>query len=165
MIGPGTGIAPFRSFWQQRLFQRKYHKPPVPKEEEEDDAFDTFFRSRQGLAYSPQTFRKPSVILDPESSTKAASSSRKLTPTSSPMPRRRLPSCIREFEDEDQIDGGKGDLDSWGDMILYFGCRNSKLDDIYKDETSEAMNDGGITQVYTAVSRDENQPKVYVSFH
>uniref|UniRef100_A0A8D2LTW8 Nitric oxide synthase, inducible n=1 Tax=Varanus komodoensis TaxID=61221 RepID=A0A8D2LTW8_VARKO len=75
LIGPGTGIAPFRSFWQQRLY----------------------------------------------------------------------------------------DLETKGNgMILLFGCRNTHLDHLYKDEMQEMHQKGVLREVYTAYSREPGCPKVYV---
>nr|XP_056715766.1 nitric oxide synthase, brain [Euleptes europaea] len=78
LIGPGTGIAPFRSFWQQRLFDVK----------------------QKGLE---------------------------------PFP-----------------------------MTLVFGCRQSKIDHIYKEETLLAQNKGVFKELYTAYSREPDIPKKYV---
>ncbi|OCU02124.1 nitric oxide synthase 1 L homeolog isoform X1 [Xenopus laevis] len=78
LIGPGTGIAPFRSFWQQRLYDMQH----------------------RGLKPCP--------------------------------------------------------------MILVFGCRESKIDHIYKEETMHAKNKGVFKELFTAYSREPNKPKKYV---
>ncbi|XP_072839703.2 nitric oxide synthase 1 isoform X1 [Pogona vitticeps] len=78
LIGPGTGIAPFRSFWQQRLFDIKH----------------------KGLQPCP--------------------------------------------------------------MTLVFGCRQSKIDHIYKEETLLAKTSGVFKELYTAYSREPDKPKKYV---
>lgn len=78
MIGPGTGIAPFRSFWEERVYQ---------------------------------------ISKNPE-------------------------------------------LKS--NMHLYFGCRNSKLDNIYCAERKKAYATGVFKTSLTAFSREDNKPKVYV---
>ena len=44
--------------------------------------------------------------------------------------------------------------------MLYFGCRSSEHDDIYKSETREAEKGGGLSKVHTAFSREPNLPKV-----
>ena len=89
MIGNGTGIAPFRSFWQQRMFDLNNRCPPE----------------------SSKTGRR-----------------------------------------------------QWGDMLLFFGCRNPHLDDIYRDETEKAKQIRVITDVATAYSRQEGRPKVFIAF-
>lgn len=76
MIGPGTGIAPFRSFWEERVYQ---------------------------------------ISKNPE-------------------------------------------LES--NMHLYFGCRNSKLDNIYCAERKKAYATGVFKTSLTAFSREDNKPKV-----
>ncbi|XP_053556478.1 nitric oxide synthase, brain isoform X2 [Bombina bombina] len=78
LIGPGTGIAPFRSFWQQRLFEMQH----------------------KGLKPCP--------------------------------------------------------------MILVFGCRESKIDHIYKEEALLAKSKGVFKELFTAYSREPNKPKKYV---
>lgn len=45
-------------------------------------------------------------------------------------------------------------------MYLYFGCRKSTVDYIYKDEIEHAKQDGVLTNVYTAFSREPGQQKV-----
>ncbi|XP_074641396.1 nitric oxide synthase, salivary gland-like [Tubulanus polymorphus] len=80
MVGPGTGIAPFRSFWQQRKVDREM----------------------------------------------------------------------------------QGKLNGWGRMTLYFGCRESNVDQLYKDEIEEAQRSGVLHAVYTAFSRETGTPKTYV---
>ncbi|XP_066492723.1 nitric oxide synthase, inducible [Tiliqua scincoides] len=77
LIGPGTGIAPFRSFWQQRLYDL-----------------------------------------------------------------------------EKRVNGGG--------MTLLFGCRQSSLDHLYKEEMQEMKRRGILREVYTAYSREPGFPKVYV---
>uniref|UniRef100_A0A8C5NLJ8 Nitric oxide synthase n=1 Tax=Junco hyemalis TaxID=40217 RepID=A0A8C5NLJ8_JUNHY len=78
LIGPGTGIAPFRSFWQQRLFDIQH----------------------KGLKPCP--------------------------------------------------------------MVLVFGCRQSRIDHIYKEETLFAKSQGVFRELYTAYSREPDRPKKYV---
>ncbi|NXV63664.1 NOS3 protein, partial [Molothrus ater] len=75
LVGPGTGVAPFRSFWQHRL----------------------------------QLLR-----------------------------------------------AGGGPL---GPMVLVFGCRSSALDHIYREEMEEARQQGALSQVLTAFSREPGSPK------
>uniref|UniRef100_A0A8C1PNF4 nitric-oxide synthase (NADPH) n=1 Tax=Cyprinus carpio TaxID=7962 RepID=A0A8C1PNF4_CYPCA len=78
LIGPGTGIAPFRSFWQQRLYDIE----------------------NKGIKACP--------------------------------------------------------------MILVFGCRQSQIDHIYKEETIQAKNKEVFKELYTAYSREPGKPKKYV---
>ncbi|XP_047674995.1 nitric oxide synthase, brain isoform X1 [Tachysurus fulvidraco] len=78
LIGPGTGIAPFRSFWQQRLYDLE----------------------NKGIKACP--------------------------------------------------------------MILVFGCRQSQMDHIYKEETIQAKNKEVFKELYTAYSREPGRPKKYV---
>ncbi|KFQ14797.1 Nitric oxide synthase, brain, partial [Leptosomus discolor] len=78
LIGPGTGIAPFRSFWQQRLFEIQH----------------------KGMKPCP--------------------------------------------------------------MVLVFGCRQSRIDHIYKEETLFAKTQGVFRELYTAYSREPDKPKKYV---
>ncbi|XP_071486328.1 nitric oxide synthase 1-like [Diadema antillarum] len=85
MVGPGTGIAPFRSFWQQRQFERR--------------------RAKQDA---------------------------------------------------------EGGLETFGDVTLIFGCRGSKVDNIYKDQKEQATKEGALTRNLTAYSREPNEKKVYV---
>lgn len=47
-----------------------------------------------------------------------------------------------------------------GKMVLFFGCRNSEHDFIYKNELEEYV-DKGLVDLYTAFSRVHEQ-KVYV---
>lgn len=45
-------------------------------------------------------------------------------------------------------------------MILVFGCRQSEMDHIYKEETIQAKNKGVFKELYTAYSREPGKPKV-----
>lgn len=110
MVGPGTGIAPFRSFWQQRQFD--VTNKPAPKPRAND-----------------------------------------VTPDSSPVPQRR------------DFAAASGKLlnpsaGKWGSMSLFFGCRNSTQDYIYKDEMEKAKGQGALTEIHLALSREPQQPKV-----
>ncbi|XP_050408838.1 nitric oxide synthase, brain [Patella vulgata] len=85
MVGPGTGIAPFRSFWQQRKIDREMEDIPC-----------------------------------------------------------------------------HGDKKGWGEMELYFGCRNSKIDNIYSDELTQMKAEKVLNNFYVALSREPDVPKTYV---
>uniref|UniRef100_A0A8C8EFB6 nitric-oxide synthase (NADPH) n=1 Tax=Otus sunia TaxID=257818 RepID=A0A8C8EFB6_9STRI len=78
LVGPGTGVAPFRSFWQHRLHHLRAGGAPL------------------------------------------------------------------------------------GSMVLVFGCRSSALDHIYRREMQEAQEEGALSQVLTAFSREPGTPKTYV---
>lgn len=45
-------------------------------------------------------------------------------------------------------------------MILVFGCRQSEMDHIYKEETIQAKNKGVFKELYTVYSREPGKPKV-----
>jgi len=48
-----------------------------------------------------------------------------------------------------------------GEAVLFFGCRNQTEDYIYEDELKNYVEDGTITKLHVAFSRDQKQ-KVYV---
>lgn len=50
-------------------------------------------------------------------------------------------------------------------MILVFGCRQSKIDHIYREETLLAKNKGVFKELYTAYSREPDKPKVMPGWH
>lgn len=82
MVGAGTGLAPFRSFWQERKVDKDMKKT----------AFD-----------------------------------------------------------------GKQE---WGQMVLYFGCRQLSQDELYREEILQMVNEGVIDAYYPAYSRDPKIKKV-----
>lgn len=45
-------------------------------------------------------------------------------------------------------------------MVLVFGCRQAKVDHIYREETLQARNLGVFRELYTAYSREPDKPKV-----
>nr|AFD20681.1 endothelial nitric oxide synthase 3 isoform 5 [Gallus gallus] len=49
-----------------------------------------------------------------------------------------------------------------GSMVLVFGCRSSALDHIYRREMEEAQQQGALSRVLTAFSREPGTPKTYV---
>ena len=85
LVGNGTGIAPFRAFWQQRMFDMNNKCPP-----------------------------------------------------------------------KSAITGQR----QWGDIRLFFGCRNPQHDDIYHDELQNAVENKALTRVSTGYSRDKKKLKV-----
>lgn len=46
-------------------------------------------------------------------------------------------------------------------MILVFGCRQSEMDHIYKEETIHAKNKHVFKELYAAYSREPGKPKVH----
>ncbi|KAK3612614.1 hypothetical protein CHS0354_042123 [Potamilus streckersoni] len=48
------------------------------------------------------------------------------------------------------------------DVFLYFGCRRSLVDDLYKMELQAVKKEGVLTNDYTAFSREPDKPKMYV---
>lgn len=45
-------------------------------------------------------------------------------------------------------------------MVLVFGCRQSKIDHIYREEALQAKSKGVFRELYTAYSREPDKPKV-----
>lgn len=147
MVGPGTGIAPFRSFWQQRQFDVSKKCPPKPK------TLDVTPDS------SPHIRRRNFAVSGADS------------PDSSPRMQHRIfagnPSLQRQLfseKDEDATVANGNTLNpslgKWGEMLLFFGCRNSTQDYIYKDEMAQAKDEGALTEIWAAHSREPQQPKV-----
>ncbi|XP_078670170.1 nitric oxide synthase 1-like [Branchiostoma floridae x Branchiostoma belcheri] len=71
---------------------------------------------------------------------------------------------LRSFWQQRQVDikAGTTSRRPPGDMTLVFGCRQSRVDHIYKEETAQARRDGALTDIYTALSREPGTNKTYV---
>ncbi|KAI8499619.1 Nitric oxide synthase, brain [Branchiostoma belcheri] len=71
---------------------------------------------------------------------------------------------LRSFWQQRQVDikAGSNSRRPPGDMTLVFGCRQSRVDHIYKEETAQARRDGALTDIYTALSREPGTNKTYV---
>lgn len=147
MVGPGTGIAPFRSFWQQRQFDIGNKCPPKPK------ACDVTPDS------SPQIRRRNFAVSGADSPDSSPRMQQHIFPVNSSLQRQ-----IFSDKDEDAAVANGNTLNAhlgkWGEMLLFFGCRNSTQDYIYKDEMAQAKDEGALTEIWAAHSREPQQPKV-----
>lgn len=83
LVGAGTGIAPFRSFWQERMVEQEMNKEPTGE-------------------------------------------------------------------------NGTG----WGEIVIYFGCRHSDQDELYRSEIDQMISKNVIKSYYPAFSRKPGQKKV-----
>jgi len=68
---------------------------------------------------------------------------------------------FKGFIDEKAFLAETGAENPYGEMSLYFGCKGSEWDYLYKEELTQYQNKGVIKNLYTAFSR-EQQHKVYV---
>lgn len=48
------------------------------------------------------------------------------------------------------------------EMYLYFGCRRKNVDELYKDEILEMVNEKVITSYHPAFSREPDMKKVFL---
>lgn len=87
MVGAGTGIAPFRSFWQRIKHDRETMETPPP-----------------------------------------------------------------------------GENQGWGDVVIYFGCRQCRIDELYRNEIDCLLRKKILTSYYGAYSREPNLKKVFYKF-
>ncbi|KAJ3603901.1 hypothetical protein NHX12_028642 [Muraenolepis orangiensis] len=65
---------------------------------------------------------------------------------------------FRSFWQQRQYDIENKGLES-GSLVLVFGCRQSQMDHIYKEETIQAKNKEVFKELYTAYSREPGKPK------
>ena len=100
MIGPGTGLAPFRGFIQEATAHRA--------------------KAKAAAQHAPSA--------TPPTATATTS-------TASPPP----PSV------------------GYGELVLFFGCRSSVKDFIYREELLRAVDDGVLAQLHLAFSREQAQ--------
>lgn len=56
----------------------------------------------------------------------------------------------------------QGSSVTFGPIVLFFGCRHSKIDNIYEQETAPLVRKGILSRVFTALSREEGKAKCYV---
>lgn len=53
-----------------------------------------------------------------------------------------------------------GNRQGWGQMYLYFGCRETDVDSIYTSDLKSAKEDGVLEEFYIAQSRNPGMRKV-----
>lgn len=62
--------------------------------------------------------------------------------------------------DMNEIKSPLGINQGWGDLVIYFGCRQSGIDDLYKNEIDDLVKEKIISDYYVAYSRQPDCKKV-----
>ena len=177
MVGPGTGIAPFRSFWQQRVFEKKNKLTNKGKNQRKLLILSICRTKILNISTVSLhctvlncTLRYCNVLYYTVlCCTVLYYSSISLWIGPFHLPLIHHPFKVNTDKHFYPLTGPttllKDKNATWGPLTLYFGCRSSEHDDIYKHETSIAMKEGGLSNVYTAFSREPNVPKVILYFN
>nr|O61309.1 RecName: Full=Nitric oxide synthase; AltName: Full=NOS type I; AltName: Full=Neuronal NOS; Short=N-NOS; Short=nNOS [Lymnaea stagnalis]AAC17487.1 nitric oxide synthase [Lymnaea stagnalis] len=159
MIGPGSGIAPFRSFWQQRLGEIENTMP-----------------SCENTMLSCET-----TIPSCENSMPSCENTMPSCENTMPSCENTIPSCENTIPScENTMPSCENTIPSWertmqpcqiilpsqtkkhfGEMVLYTGCRTAKHM-IYAAELEEMKRLGVLSNYHVALSREAALPKMYV---
>ena len=125
MVGPGTGLAPFRSFMQHRVLGATATKGPVSSAGSEAGSNGSISEalSAAGTAQSCGSLTEFEL---------------------------EVPTCIEEAPGE----GAQATVAALGQAVLYFGCRRSDQDYLYGELLESWAQDGTLT-LFTAFSREQ----------
>jgi nitric oxide synthase oxygenase domain/subunit/sulfite reductase alpha subunit-like flavoprotein len=168
MVGPGTGIAPFRSFWEERIYQieklRKYRmktSEPISPITATSLAPLPFNLVRASSDLGLMKHRPVRKSMGPSSQPARHELDNRSDEETSPKLRPRSMSlgdknhtAISEMVQATSRD--------FGPMYLFFGCRQSNVDHLYKEDMRKAKLLGALDEFCVGFSREQGQPKMYV---
>uniref|UniRef100_A0A182YTP5 Oxidoreductase FAD/NAD(P)-binding domain-containing protein n=1 Tax=Biomphalaria glabrata TaxID=6526 RepID=A0A182YTP5_BIOGL len=171
MVGPGTGIAPFRSFWQQRMIDMEMMNVPSLEDKKHFGDMVLYFgcrTARQDNIYGKE-------LEDMEKAGVLTNFYVAFAPSFHLPEKSSLPIIMvgpgtgiapfRSFWQQRMIDMEMMNVPSledkkhFGDMVLYFGCRTARQDNIYGKELEDMEKAGVLTNFYDILL--SNAPYVY----